>query len=103
MRTDQRGLLEIDHEGGADAVDQIGKIFAEIEAGSLGHELRRPAKEFRWTFFMGLLPRCQSGTCTPPRSSHSCIYNSCKCTYNAWQQSTTAGSTTAGSVGNSSR
>src|SRR5262245_21501638 len=62
MRTDERSLLEIDHQGRADAVDQVGQIFAELEGGSLGHELRRPAKEFRWTFLWACSHDVKAGT-----------------------------------------
>src|SRR5262245_60736670 len=86
MRTDERSLLEIDHQGRADAVDQVGQIFAEIEGGSLGHEFRRPAKEFRWTFLWACSHDVKAGTSPASGDLNSCIYNSCKCTYNSWQQ-----------------
>ena len=34
----QRAAPEIDHQRRADAIDQVGKIFAEIEIGTAGHE-----------------------------------------------------------------
>ena len=34
----QRAAPEIDHQRRSDAIDQVGKIFAEIEIGTAGHE-----------------------------------------------------------------
>jgi len=41
--TGERVLPEVDHQEPADAVDEIGKIFAEIEAPTIGHEFEIPA------------------------------------------------------------
>jgi hypothetical protein len=41
--TGERVLPEVDHQEPADAVDEIGKIFAEIEAPAIGHEFEIPA------------------------------------------------------------
>jgi hypothetical protein len=40
----QRASPEIDHQRRADAIDQVGKIFAEIELGAAGHERKIPEK-----------------------------------------------------------
>jgi hypothetical protein len=53
----KRILPEVDHQQPADAVDEIGKIFAEIE-GTVGHEIEIPADSSR-DAFMGHLARCQ--------------------------------------------
>src|SRR5262249_33201872 len=39
----ERVLPQADHQQPAAAVDEIGKIFAEIEAPSIGHEFEIPA------------------------------------------------------------
>jgi hypothetical protein len=39
----ERVLTEVDHQKPADAVDEIGKIFVEIEARASGHEFEIPA------------------------------------------------------------
>jgi hypothetical protein len=40
--TGERVLPEVDHQQPTDAVDEVGKIRAEIEAGATGHEFEIP-------------------------------------------------------------
>src|SRR5262249_35471881 len=54
----ERVLPEVDHQQPADAVDEVGKVVAEIEAGTVGHEIEIPADSSRDAFF-GRLARCQ--------------------------------------------
>src|SRR5262249_20202758 len=54
----ERVLPEVDHQKPADAVDEIGKIFAEIDARASGHECEIPANCWA-NAFMGRLPPCQ--------------------------------------------
>jgi len=56
--TGERVLPEVDHQQPADAVDEVGKVVAEIEAGTVGHEIEIPADSSR-DAFMGRLARCQ--------------------------------------------
>jgi hypothetical protein len=42
--TGERVLPEVEHQEPADAVDEVGKIFAEVEARAIGHESQIPAE-----------------------------------------------------------
>ena len=58
----QRAAPEIDHQRRADAIDQVGKIFAEIELRAAGHEREIPERSVRASFYgrvptMSKLPR----------------------------------------------
>ena len=53
--TGKRVLPEIDHQGQTDAIDQVGKIFAEVEARAIGHERGNSCK-CRWQRFYGPAP-----------------------------------------------
>src|SRR5260370_32795809 len=50
----ERVLPEVDHEKPADAVDEIGKIFAEIETRASGHECEIPADSGSTLLWAGL-------------------------------------------------
>src|SRR5262249_9793714 len=89
----ERVLPEVDHQKPADAVDEIGKIFAEIETRASGHECEIPADSgstllwaalrdvkggpgwIAWAVGRIVLPSAGAAIC--------CIYNNCKCIYNA--------------------
>jgi len=63
--TGERVLPEVDHQQPADAIDEVGKVFAEIEAGTVGHEIEIPA-DSSLNAFMGRLASCQR-----PLSAHA--------------------------------
>src|SRR5262249_10457796 len=95
VMTGERVLPEVDHQKPADAVDEIGKIFAEIEARAIGHECEIPTNCWA-NAFMGRLAPCQRrarldrlrdwphNAARLPRE-FCCIYNNSKCIYDATQ------------------
>src|SRR4029077_6570663 len=94
----ERVLPEVDHQKPADAVDEIGKIFAEIETRASGHECEIPADSGSTLLWAALryvkggarldrLCRWPHNTVFGPEATICCIYNNCKCIYNAGNKS----------------
>src|SRR5207245_7216610 len=89
----ERVLPEVDHQKPADAVDEIGKIFAEIETRASGHECEIPADSGSTLLWAALRDVkggsgwivCAVGRIVLPSAMPAicCIYNNCKCIYNA--------------------
>src|SRR6516225_1143258 len=95
--TGERVPPEVDHQKPADAVDEIGKIFAEIEARASGHECEIPADSgstLLWTALRDVKGGPGWIACAVGRiilslaaAAICCIYNNCKCIYNAGTKS----------------
>jgi len=87
--TGERVLPEVDHQEPADAVDEIGKIFAEIEARAIGHEFEIPANSWGNALWAGLhdvkggpgwLGRAVGRIMAASSRNQIC------CIYNSWQR-----------------